>query len=258
MIIDREPAEGGGPLSLFESGAILLYLAEKIGRFIAQDVRGRVDVLQWLFWEMGGLGPIAGQTHHFRTVAPEKIPYAIERYVKETGRLYGVLNTRLVDREFIAGDYSIADMACYPWIVSHERQGQKLEDFPQVKRWFEAITRRPAVARAYAKGVGINPKANVPKGLAIAVEMQAKMMARCRCAGCWLFVKADVEAHVRINPTSLLIKSLRREFPCIFPWCRETDGGDYLDPDCVLSHRPTLTRSKSSSGKESRNVKALC
>jgi GSH-dependent disulfide-bond oxidoreductase len=167
-IIDREPADGGGPLSLFESGAILLYLAEKIGRFIAHDVRGRADVLQWLFWQMGGLGPIAGQTHHFRTVVPEKIPYAIERFVEETGRLYRVLNTRLADREFIAGEYSIADMASYPWIVSHERQGQRLEDFPHVKRWFEAITRRPAVTRAYHKAIGINPQANLPTGLATA------------------------------------------------------------------------------------------
>ena len=167
-IIDREPTFGGGQLPLFESGAILLYLAEKIGRFIPQDGRGRADVLQWLFWQMGGLGPMAGQAHHFRSAAPEKIPYAIERYVTETARLYGVLNTRLADREFIAGEYSIADMACYPWIVSHERQDQKLEDFPHVKRWFEAITRRPAVARAYHKGIGINPQANMPKGLAAA------------------------------------------------------------------------------------------
>lgn len=164
-IIDREPADGREPLPLFESGAILLYLAEKIGRFIPQDLRGRAEVLQWLFWQMGGLGPMAGQAHHFRTAAPEKIPYAIERYVKETARLYGVLNTRLADREFIAGEYSIADMACYPWIVSHERQDQKLEDFPNVKRWFEAITGRPAVTRAYRKGLSINPQANTPKGL---------------------------------------------------------------------------------------------
>lgn len=165
-IIDREPADGGVPLSLFESGAILLYLAEKSRRFIGADMRSRVEVLQWLFWQMGGLGPTAGQTHHFRGVAPEKVPYAIERFTKETSRLYQVLNGRLADREFIAGEYSVADMACYPWTVSHERQGQKLEDYPHVKRWFEAITQRPAVSRAYAKGLSINPKANVPKGLA--------------------------------------------------------------------------------------------
>lgn len=164
-IIDREPVDGAGPLSLFESGAILLYLGEKIGRFVPQDVRGRADVLQWLFWQMGGLGPMAGQVHHFRTAAPEQIPYAIERYVKETARLYRVLDSRLRDREFIAGAYSIADMACYPWIVSHERQSQKLEDFPHVKRWFEAMTERPAVVRAYQRALTINPQANVPKGL---------------------------------------------------------------------------------------------
>ena len=169
-IIDPDPGDRGEPLSLFESGAILLYLAEKSGRFIGADVRGRADVLQWLFWQMGGLGPIAGQTHHFRSAAPEKVPYAIERFTKETARLYDVLNARLADREFIAGEYSIADMACYPWTVSHERQGQRLEDFPHVKRWFEAITGRPAVSRAYSKGVGINPKANIPKGLAPAAS----------------------------------------------------------------------------------------
>jgi GST-like protein len=163
-LIDPEPAGGGGPLSLFESGAILLYLAEKIGRFIPREVRGRAEVLQWLFWQMGGLGPMAGQNHHFAGGAPEKIPYAIDRYVKETARLYGVLDRRLADREFVAGDYSIADMACYPWIVPHERQAQKLEDFPNVKRWFETITQRPAVERAYHKALGVNPQTGMPKG----------------------------------------------------------------------------------------------
>jgi len=166
-IIDRGPSDGAGPLSMFESGAILLYLAEKTGRFIPQDLRGRTDVLQWLFWQMGGLGPMAGQVHHFRTAAPEKIPYAIERYVKETARLYRVLDSRLTDREFVAGEYSIADIACYPWIVSHERQSQRLEDFPHVKRWFEVITQRPAVMRAYQNGRRVNPHANMPKGLTI-------------------------------------------------------------------------------------------
>jgi GST-like protein len=150
-IVDQEPTGGGAPISVFESGAILLYLAEKTGRFIATDVRGRVETLQWLFWQMAGLGPMLGQNHHFSNYAPEKIPYAIDRYVKETNRLYGVLNQRLADREFVAGDYSIADMAAYPWIVPYERQGQKLEDFPHLKRWFEAIRERPAVQRAYAR-----------------------------------------------------------------------------------------------------------
>jgi GST-like protein len=154
-IVDHEPAEAGPPVSIFESGAILLYLAEKTGKFLPKGLRGRFDALQWLFWQIGGLGPMAGQNHHFGQYAPEKIPYAIDRYVNETGRLYAVLDRRLTDREFIAGTYSIADMACYPWIVPYERQGQKLEDFPNLKRWFEAIRERPATQRAYEKGKSI-------------------------------------------------------------------------------------------------------
>ena len=156
-IVDHAPADGGAPISLFESGAILLYLAEKTGQFIAPDLRGRAETIQWLFWQMGGLGPMAGQNHHFTQYAPEKIPYAIERYTKETARLYAVLNKRLADREFVAGDYSIADMACYPWIVPHQKQGQKLEDFPHLARWFGAIRERPATQRAYALAQRINP-----------------------------------------------------------------------------------------------------
>lgn len=155
-IIDHAPADGGEPVSVFESGAILQYLADKTGQFIPKTLRGRVEVMQWLFWQMGGLGPMAGQNHHFNTYATEKIPYAIDRYVRETARLYSVLNHRLADREFIAGEYSIADMACYPWIVPHERQGQDLNDFPNVKRWFEAIQARPATQRAYEKANKIN------------------------------------------------------------------------------------------------------
>jgi GST-like protein len=158
-ILDHAPADGGAPVSLFESGAILLYLADKTGRFVppAADIRGRAEVLQWLFWQMGGLGPMAGQNHHFSQYAPEKLPYAIERYVKETNRLYGVLDRRLADRPFVAGaDYSIADMAAYPWIVPHERQGQKLADFPHLARWFEAIRARPATQRAYARAAEVN------------------------------------------------------------------------------------------------------
>lgn len=160
-IVDHDPKDGGEPLSIFESGAILLYLAEKTGRFIPSDLRGRADVLQWLFWQMGGLGPMAGQNHHFSQYAPEKLPYAIDRYVKETNRLYGVLNKRLADRAFVAGDYSIADMAAYPWIVPHERQGQKLEDFPHLKRWFEEIRARPATIRAYDRAREINTQPTV-------------------------------------------------------------------------------------------------
>ena len=136
-IVDTVPADGGAPVSVFESGAILVYLAEKTGKFLPTDLRGRFEVLQWLFWQMGGLGPMAGQNHHFTQYAPEKLPYAIDRYVNETSRLYAVLDKRLADREFVAGDYSIADMAAYPWIVPHQRQQQNLDDFPNLKRWFE-------------------------------------------------------------------------------------------------------------------------
>ena len=157
-IVDQNPTDGGAPISLFESGAILLYLAEKTGQFIPTDLRGRQEVLQWLFWQMGGLGPMAGQNHHFSQFAPEKIPYAIKRYVDETARLYGVLDRRLADRPFVAGaDYSIADMAIYPWIVSHKWQSQRLEDFPHVQRWFNSIKERPATVRAYELVQKVNP-----------------------------------------------------------------------------------------------------
>jgi GST-like protein len=155
-IVDTAPADGGAPVSVFESGAILQYLAEKTGKFLPADMRGRTEVMQWLFWQMGGLGPMAGQNHHFVQYAPEKLPYAINRYVNETNRLYGVLNKRLADRAFIVGDYSIADMASYPWIVPHKRQQQNLDDFPHLKRWFETIRARPAVERAYALAEKIN------------------------------------------------------------------------------------------------------
>jgi len=160
-LVDTDPADGKGPLSVFESGAILQYLAETTGKFLPADSRGRSDVMQWLFWQMGGLGPMAGQNAHFNNYAPAKLPYAIERYVKETERLYGVLDERLENREFIAGGYSIADMACYPWIVPHERHGQKLDEFPDLKRWFLAIGRRPAVQRAYDLAKTINTKPTV-------------------------------------------------------------------------------------------------
>ncbi|HEY7383609.1 MAG TPA: glutathione binding-like protein [Beijerinckiaceae bacterium] len=164
-IVDKEPAGGGAPVSVFESGAILLYLAEKTGRFIATDPRGRAEVLQWLFWQMGGLGPMAGQAHHFRIYAPEKLDYAVKRYTDECNRLYGVLNKRLADRAFVAGkDYTIADMAAYPWIVPHERQGQTLDDFPNLKRWFETIKARAATVRAYDIVQKVNPQAGKPMG----------------------------------------------------------------------------------------------
>ncbi|CAM3741075.1 GST-like protein [Kerstersia gyiorum] len=151
-IIDHDPADGKAAIPVFESGAILVYLAEKTGKFLSPDLRERMDALQWLFWQMGGLGPMAGQNHHFSVFAPEKVPYAIERYVKETTRLYGVLEKRLADRPFVAGEYSIADMAIYPWIVPYERQQQNIDDFPRIKDWMARIAARPAVRRAYEIG----------------------------------------------------------------------------------------------------------
>jgi GST-like protein len=156
-IVDHAPADGAAPISVFESGAILLYLAGKIGKFIPKDLRGQVTALEWLMWQMGGLGPMAGQNHHFSIYAPEKLPYAIERYVKETSRLYGVLDKRLRGRAFICGkQYTIADMAAYPWIIP-ERQGQDIKDFPDLARWHAAIRARPATTRAYARAKEVNP-----------------------------------------------------------------------------------------------------
>lgn len=147
----------GEPVRLFESGAILQYLAEKTGRFLPTDLRARFTVLQWLYWQMAGLGPMAGQNHHFARYAPEKIPYAIDRYVRETARLYGVLDRRLAQSPFVGGsEYSIADMACYPWIVPHRDQQQELEAFTHLKRWFTEMAARPAVVRAYAVGARIS------------------------------------------------------------------------------------------------------
>jgi len=149
-IVDNEPVDGGKPISVFESGAILTYLGDKTGKFLPKETRARNEVMQWLFWQMGGLGPMAGQNHHFNMFAPEKIPYAMERYTKETARLYGVLDRRLADRKFVAGDeYSIADMASYPWVTLHEKQKQNIKDFPNLKRWLDAIAARPATAKAY-------------------------------------------------------------------------------------------------------------
>jgi GST-like protein len=151
-IIDTAPLDRGEPVTVFESGAILLYLAEKAGKFLPIDLRGRKTVLEWVFWQIGGLGPMAGQNHHFGQYAPEKIPYAVDRYVNETNRLYGVLDRRLARRAFIAGDdYSIADMASYPWVVPWKRQQQNLEEFPNLRRWFTAIRARPDTQRAYAR-----------------------------------------------------------------------------------------------------------
>ena len=145
-IVDHDGPDGT-PYSMFESGAILIYLAEKTWRFMPSEIRARFEVLQWIMFQMGHIGPMLGQNHHFRRYAPEKIPYAIERYTNEAARLYSVLDKRLEGREYLVGDYSIADMANYPWLRSHEAQGQDLNDFPNVKRWYEAIEARPAVQR---------------------------------------------------------------------------------------------------------------
>ena len=148
-IVDHAPAGGGAPIAVFESGAILQYLAEKSGQLMPTGLRDRLEVLEWLYWQVGGLGPMGGQAGHFRVYAPEPVPYAIDRYTRELTRLYGVLDRRLADREFIAGAFSIADIASYPWIVPHEAHGQTLSDFPNLERWFMAISARPATQRTY-------------------------------------------------------------------------------------------------------------
>lgn len=150
-IVDSQPVDGGAPLSLFESGAILQYLAEKSGKLLSKELRERSSTLQWLFWQMAGFGPMLGQNHHFTHFAPQPVPYAIERFQQETKRLYGVLNAQLEKNIYISGEhYSIADIATYPWVVAHERQRIDLADYPAVRNWFERIKNRPATAKAYA------------------------------------------------------------------------------------------------------------
>jgi GST-like protein len=154
-IVDHDPPGGGEPISVFESGAILIYLAEKSGQFLPADVRGRAHVLEWLMWQMGGFGPMLGQNHHFNIYAPEKVQYAIDRYVNETSRLYGVLDKQLADNEWICGDYSIADMATWGWVVPHDRQGIDLDQFANVRRWYDAMKERPAVQLGFSVGLEI-------------------------------------------------------------------------------------------------------
>jgi GSH-dependent disulfide-bond oxidoreductase len=166
-MIDHEPPGGGAPISVFESGEMLLYLAEKSGKFLSKDIRARTQALEWLFWQMANLGPNSGQNNHFSNYATDKIPYAMDRYRNEVNRLYGVLDRRLDGRDYVAGEYSIADMAIYPWIVPHERQHQNIADFPNIKRWLDAIFERPAVKRAYAKAKEVNPN---PGGIRTAEE----------------------------------------------------------------------------------------
>ena len=155
-IVDHDPAGGGDPIAIFESGAILLYLAEKTGRLISSEIESRAEELSWLFWQVGGLGPMLGQNLHFGMYAPEAFQYAIDRYVNETGRLFHVLNNRLANRKFIAHDYSIADVASYPWILKHQSLRLALDDFPHLKRWFDRVAARPATGRAYDKGAAVN------------------------------------------------------------------------------------------------------
>jgi GST-like protein len=161
-IVDHAPVDGGPPISIFESGAILVYLAEKEGRLMPADPRGRTEVLEWLMWQMAGLGPMLGQAHHFRQYAPEKIQYAIDRYTNEANRLYGVLDGRLKGREFICGEYSIADIACWCWTVPHQMQGQTLDDFPEIRRWYDTMKERPAVQRGFV--VGAELRGNMDEG----------------------------------------------------------------------------------------------
>ena len=162
-IVDHAPADGGAPISVFESGSILLYLANKTRHFIPQDLRGRIAVNEWLFWQMAGLGPMTGQYGHFSVYAPEKIPYAIERYTREVQRLLGVLDRQLAGRAFIAGDaYSIADMACHPWIDPYSKAPFDLTPFAEVRRWHAAIAARPATRRAYARGDQVRPANDAP------------------------------------------------------------------------------------------------
>jgi GST-like protein len=160
-IVDQQPIDGGPAISVFESGAILLYLADKVGKLIPKDIRGRSEALEWLFWQMAGLGPMAGQNGHFNHAAPEKLPYAIDRYERETARLFAVLDKRLTDRDFVAGpgrgEYSIADIASYPWTRNYARLNQDIEQFPNLKRWQAAIAARPATERAYALAEKLNP-----------------------------------------------------------------------------------------------------
>ena len=169
-IRDLDPADGGEPVTVFESGAILVYLADKTGKFLPKETRARNDAMQWLMWQMGGFGPMLGQNHHFSRYAPEQIDYAINRYVNETARLYGVLDRRLEGRDYVTGDYSIADMAIYPWAVPYEAQKQDLNDFPNVKRWFETMAARPAVIRAYE-----SIDALYPRGEEMSEEEKAKL-----------------------------------------------------------------------------------
>jgi GST-like protein len=158
-IVDHAPKDGGPPVAVFESGAILVYLGEKTGKFLPgpDRIRPRKEAIEWLMWQMGGLGPMSGQAGHFLNYAPEDIPYGKRRYTQEVNRLYGVMDKRLADREWLAGDYSVADMASYPWVAIWKRLQQSVEEFPNVRRWIDAMRARPAVDRAYKAGENVAP-----------------------------------------------------------------------------------------------------
>lgn len=160
-ILDHAPAASETPVSVFESGAILIYLAEKTGQLLPQSEKGRTEALEWVMWQMAGLGPMLGQNHHFNVYAPQKVPYAIKRYNDEASRLYAVLDLRLAEREYICSDYTISDIVCYPWIARHERHQINLDDFPSVKRWFDTMSGRPAVRDAYDRAEKMNVGAPV-------------------------------------------------------------------------------------------------
>lgn len=157
-IVDDEPVGGGEPLKIFESGAVLMYLAEKTGQLLPHEMRGRFEVIEWVFWQVGGLGPMVGERNRFVHRSPEKIPYAIDHFEKENHRLYGVMNKRLEDRPYLAGDYSIADIASYPWVLPAIEQELDMSEFPNLIKWLERISRRPAVVRAYQRAEEINPR----------------------------------------------------------------------------------------------------
>jgi GST-like protein len=162
-IVDQEPLDNGGPMSLFESGAILIYLGNKSGQFLPASPRGRAAVAQWLFWQVGGLGAMAGQLHFFQSLAPQHVPFAIERFAKEVNRIFSVLDKQLANHAYIAGpDYTIADMAAFTWAATYDMLQLPIEKYPHVRRWLEAIAARPAVRRAYEIAKGVNPAAPTP------------------------------------------------------------------------------------------------
>ena len=221
-IVDPD-GPGGRPISVFESGAILQYLGRKTGKFYPKDERARVEVDQWLMWQMGGLGPMAGQAHHFRLYAPEKLPYAIDRYTNECNRLYGVMNKRLADRPYLAGSYSIADIACVGWASRHERQGQDFAEFPHLKRWLDSrdgaaggqegneLAGRGGVAGRYARSRRAESAVRPARALS---EREKPRRSRSR-----LHSSSDCQTAKSLSVSRRIV---RRSFPSAFPICAPT------------------------------------